>query len=95
MGWLCLRLYDTLDRIDTGNGTAPIVDMGAYEFQIVCGDLEADGDVDFADLAILIDQWLLPPGNPSADIAPQPNGDNIVNFQDFALLANKWLNGVE
>lgn len=55
------------------------------------GDITGEGDVNFEDLKVLAEQWLQPPGNPSADIAPQPNGDNIVNFLDFALLAENWL----
>jgi len=45
---------------DSGNGTPPIVDMGAYEFQgQTCfgdldGDLDRDGDVDLSDLAALL-----------------------------------------
>jgi hypothetical protein len=53
-----------------------------------------EGTVDFKDLGILIGQWLQSPGIPSADIAPSPNGDGIVNFLDFAVLAQHWLEGV-
>jgi formylglycine-generating enzyme required for sulfatase activity len=56
------------------------------------GDFEPDCDVDFADVAVIVEQWLQVPGSPSADIAPPPAGDGIVNFKDFALLANQWLN---
>jgi hypothetical protein len=59
--------------------------------QVTPGDFEPDCDVDLADLAVLVDQWLQPPGTPSADIAPQPNGDGIVNFLDFALMAENWM----
>jgi len=57
---------------------------------IIAGDITGDDKVDFEDLNILAEQWLQPPGIPSADIAP-PDGDNIVNFLDFALLAENWL----
>ncbi|MHC4497899.1 MAG: S8 family serine peptidase [Planctomycetota bacterium] len=66
------------------------VDMGADELYSVAGDFEPDEDVDFADLLVLIDQWLQTPGTPSADIAPL-NGDNFVDFLDFAALAENWL----
>jgi len=56
----------------------------------ITGDLTGEGKVDFADLAKLTEQWLGPPGNPSADIAPQPGGDGVVNFLDFAELAENW-----
>lgn len=29
----CTRFYDVLDTNDTGNGTPPIIDMGAYEYE--------------------------------------------------------------
>ncbi len=41
----------------------------------------------------MAEQWLGVPGEPSADIAPQPNGDGIVNFFDFAIMAEHWLEG--
>jgi hypothetical protein len=56
----------------------------------ITGDITGNGIVDFEDLKILADQWLQPPGNPSADIAPSPV-DGIVNFLDFAVLAEGWL----
>ncbi len=54
-------------------------------------DITSEGDVNFEDLKVLAEQWLQPPGTPSADLAPQPNGDNIVNFLDFAKLAENWM----
>jgi hypothetical protein len=58
-----------------------------------CGgaDLDGMGDVGFGDLKIMASQWLQPPGTPSADIAPKPNGDGIVNFLDVAVLAEHWM----
>ncbi len=61
---------------------------------IIGGDIDGDNRVDLDDLDILVDQWLQPPGSPSADIVPPPDGDNIVNFLDFALLAKNWLKGI-
>jgi hypothetical protein len=58
------------------------------------GNFEPDCDVDWADLAVLVDQWLQPPGTPSADIAPLPDGDGTVNFLDFAVQADNWLEGL-
>ena len=54
-------------------------------------DINGDGVVDYLDLAILTDQWLLPPGTPSADL----NNDGIVNFEDYAIFAQYWLGGDE
>jgi subtilisin family serine protease len=58
---------------------------------IPVGDFEPDCDVDWADLKVLAEQWLQSPGIPSADIAPSPSGDGIVNFLDFAELAKSWM----
>jgi hypothetical protein len=55
------------------------------------GDFTGDGIVDFEDLAILAEQWLQPPGIPSADIWLAPNGDDFVDFRDFAILADNWM----
>lgn len=53
-----------------------------------------DGIVDTDDLGIFVDQWLHF-GVYCADIAPVPEGDDIVNMLDFAVLAQDWLVGVE
>ncbi|GAH89526.1 unnamed protein product, partial [marine sediment metagenome] len=42
------------------------------------------------DFAILAEQWLEEPGDPSADIAPA-GGDNTVNLLDLEVLAEHWL----
>jgi hypothetical protein len=60
---------------------------------IIPGDFTGNGKVDSYDLKILADQWLAPPGIPSADIFPLPAGDDFVDFLDFALLAQNWLAG--
>jgi hypothetical protein len=54
-------------------------------------DLNLDCIVSFKDFAILADQWLQPPGIPSADIAPPIYGDGIVNYGDLDVLARNWL----
>ena len=53
-------------------------------------DLNYDWVVDYFDLVILANQWLQTLGFPSADIAPSPNGNGIVNLEDFAEFANNW-----
>ena len=45
-----LRFVDDPATPDTGLGTAPIVDMGAYEY--VPGDYDRDGDIDGDDLKV-------------------------------------------
>lgn len=53
------RFVDDPDTKDTGNGTPPIVDIGAYEFQVaLCPwDLDNSGSVDTGDLLELFAQW--------------------------------------
>lgn len=53
----------------------------------VPGDLNGDGVVDIADLAVLSSFWLDTGNDGVADL----NGDNIVNFVDFAMWANQYL----
>ena len=53
-------------------------------------DLNGDCVVNFLDFAILGNQWLEPPGIPSADIAPEPP-DNFVDGSDLAVLTGDWL----
>ena len=53
----------------------------------VSGDITGDGKVDFYDLAVFVDQWLLE--KLSYDVAPG-GGDGIVNFLDWAVFTNSW-----
>ena len=71
------------------NTTDPSSPISATTYRIA--DFDTSGLVDFEDLRILANQWLQPPGTPSADIAPWPNVDGFVNFLDFAILAKDWL----
>jgi hypothetical protein len=85
------RFVDDPAVADTGNGTLPIVDMGAYERQvttIVRGDLNCDGSVGFGD----INPFVLILTNPDAWQAAYPgcpvlngdsNGDGAVDFGDI------------
>jgi predicted outer membrane repeat protein len=91
------RFYDDPGTADTGLGTPPIVDMGAFEFQGIPGDFEPDGDVDYNDLDFFTSKWLntnCDEGNDwcgGADF--EPDGD--VDFGDYAELAIHWLLGCE
>ncbi len=89
------------NAIDTGTSAdAPAVDIegkarpmggrfdiGAYERAM--GDLDWDGNIDFADFAILGGQWQQGPGTPSGDISPYP-GDGVVDWVDVTELARCW-----
>ena len=54
-------------------------------------DFNHDCIINFEDYAILSGQWLQGPGIPSADIAPPPNGNGIVEPNDLAVLIGSWL----
>ncbi len=79
------RFFDDPDTPDTGNGTPPIVDMGAYEFQLPCPwDLDSDGNVFVTDLLLLLADFGACNGSP-ADF----DGDGCVTVVDLlALIAN-------
>lgn len=88
-----LRFWDDPATPDTGHGDAPIVDMGAYEFQPdqLPGDWDNDGDVDLADLA----GWAVcvtGPGNHAQGQCStyDLDGDGDVDLADFGLLAGKF-----
>jgi hypothetical protein len=57
------------------------------------GDFVAPDGVDWRDFAVLAGQWELPPGVPSADIAP-PGGDGIVDWLDLGAQVDNWLVGI-
>jgi hypothetical protein len=66
----------------------PLAPDATTTVTIVPGDVTADGLVDMADIAKLAQYWLQ--NEPSVDIAPDPNGDDIVNFLDFSIIAENW-----
>ena len=61
-------------------------------WQPVLGDFGCPDGVDMRDFATLAAQWRQPPGEPSADIAPD-GGDGKVDWFDLAVLAENWLAG--
>lgn len=87
------RVVDDPATPDTGSGTPPIVDMGAYEFGdiAVCpADLTgaggaADGIVNVTDLFALLAAWNT--NGPGAALAPPTN---IVNVSDLFVLLSEW-----
>ncbi len=78
-----LRFAERFGTPDTGNGTAPIVDMGAYEYQCT-GDLDGDGEIDLSDLAALLAQYGATTGAVYADGDLDQDGD--VDLSDLAAL---------
>jgi len=85
------RFVDDPYKADTGSGTPPIVDMGAYEVPFLRGDANCDGGVDLDDISpfvlALVDQtryevrypgcpWLnSPPQNLISAVFTRPRDD--------------------
>lgn len=86
------RFVDDPDTPDTGNGTPPLVDMGAYEFNPDCpdplvGDLDHDCDVDLDDFSIFVgcmDGPEIPARPECVDADLDDDGD--ADLLDFAAL---------
>jgi hypothetical protein len=72
-------------------GTQVFTNNLVLEPEVLASDITMDCKVDYEDLEKMAEQWLGPPGTPSADIAPLPGGDGIVDFLDFARLAMGWM----
>lgn len=78
------RFRDDPNAANTGTGTSPLVDRGAYERQPPCAaDLNWNGSVDAADITALLSNW---GGVGTGDI----NGDGGVDAQDIAALLSAW-----
>ncbi len=69
-------------NLGTGDGIELITPMLA--------DFNTDGRVDIEDLMTLTGQWLQESTALSADIAPSPAGDGIVDMKDLAVFADYW-----
>ena len=80
------RFFDDAGMLDTGNGTPPIVDMGAGEFQgqTCYGDLDGDSQVGLADLAQLLGHYGMISGAVYTDGNLDRDGD--VDLADLASL---------
>ena len=82
------------DKLNGGNAELDAVSdvscCGDYRHPFPQADINEDCRVDFADYAILAEQWLNTTGELSADIAPE-GGNGIVNFNDLAVVSENWL----
>ncbi|MDY7109659.1 MAG: hypothetical protein SYC29_13575 [Planctomycetota bacterium] len=76
------RFVDDPATEDTGHGTPPVVDMGAYEFQACPADFDHDDDVDTADLLFLLGAWGTAAGDTDYD------GDT--DTADLLTLLGTW-----
>ena len=82
------RFVDDPTVADTGAGTAPIVDRGAFEKQLPppppCpADLDNSGSVDAADLAGLLGAW-------GASGAADFDGSGTVDAADLSTMLSAW-----
>jgi hypothetical protein len=79
------RFVDDPETPDSGSGQPPVVDMGAYEFQVATcpADLDGDGVVGVQDFLALLANW---GGSGEGDI----DGNGTVGVQDFLLLLAAW-----
>lgn len=86
------RRFDDPLTADTGNGNAPIVDMGAYEYGSVPlepQDTDGDGVADINDNCTLVPNPAQRDTNGDGYgnfCDPDQNNDGIVNFIDLAIL---------
>jgi parallel beta-helix repeat protein len=80
------RFTDRPGTPDTGEGAAPIVEMGAYEFQNggCPADFDLDGSIGLGDLAILLSNFGCTP-SPS-NCPGDMDGDGDVELVDLAAL---------
>jgi hypothetical protein len=66
-----------------------------YQLPSHLEDFDDDGDVDFADFAVLASAWMSQTGqpnwNPVCDISSPK--DNIINWSDLAIFSEQWLAG--
>jgi hypothetical protein len=74
------------DDAGTSSGSAYLFRFGFCLFP-PAGDLNKDCRVNFVDLGMMCDQWLLE--LIPADVAPD-GGDGFVNFLDWAIFADGW-----
>lgn len=81
------RFVDDPETKDTGAGTLPIVDMGAYEFQArMCdADVTGDGVVGFADVLTLLALW-----GPCQGCPEDVDGSGEVGFGDVLIVLAGW-----
>ena len=85
------RFVDDPLAPDTGNGAAPIVDMGAYEFQVCEGDIDGDGSVDPLDSGFVLSRFGcdVGTGDPNCDTGDQ-NGDGLVDPLDVGFVLARF-----
>ena len=89
------RFVDDPATPDTGAGTAPIIDIGAFEFQVipVCpGNTDGDGVVGLPDLLTVLANFgnNTPNGPAAGDIDPPGAPDGTVGVNDLVLVLDNF-----
>jgi hypothetical protein len=85
-------------RSDIDSDDRPLygqLDIGADEVFPMAGDSEPDEDIDLADFAFLLEEWLANCAGPDWCAGRDTGQDGWVNLPDFAWLATNWLAGSE
>ncbi len=78
------RFYDHPATPNSGAGTPPIVDRGAFEFAAACpGDLNFDRNVNESDLGILLSAW-------KESAAGDLDRDGHTRESDLGILLSAW-----
>ena len=78
------RFVDDPDTPDTGIGSAPLVDMGANEYQVATcsGDANFDSAVNALDVLHVLTHW----GSVHGDVT----GDGVTNVADLLVVLANW-----
>lgn len=85
------RFVDDPATLDSGAGTPPLVDMGAYEYQLaVPGDANGDGQVDQVDLGMLLSAFGVCAGHPQFDPAVDFDDDGCIGQADLGILLSNF-----
>jgi hypothetical protein len=84
------RFVDDPTAPDTGAGTAPIVDIGAYERQHLLGDVNDDWLVDVVDLLGVVYAFGTVAGDSAYDPACDFNHNDAVDVVDLLMLVDNF-----
>lgn len=82
------RFADEPFVADSGDGAAPIVDIGAYESRPCAGDVNGDRAIDLSDLAVLLVHFGQATGAAWTD--GDLTGDGSVALEDLGLLLSRF-----
>ena len=80
------RLIDDITMPDSGAGTAPLVDLGACEFQPCIGDVDGNRVVYLPDLAALLAAYWNCANDPGYLRTADLDGDNCIDLTDLSTL---------